>query len=951
MQTLDRGRRMKARSYGKWILVGLGMAGLTAFFACGHRTLVRLESRRERIEEELAERLRSRHDFVALAPMDGAHPLEGVSRRSLVIARCRPVPGKVGDARRVDLGKNCMLRINFRHRIEGNEATFAAWFRPAGTVRRQVLFQQRSHEAGFSLLLEDGLLWLNLASPTGDDIVTSCPFAGAPGQMTHLAVTFTPDTMTIYQNGRATYRQALSTPLRFPLKPLVYGPSLFWPFEGDIDELAGWAHALDRREVAAVARARFGLKFKYEPRRTASLALIRHLSRALSTTYRVFDRLVPSGRQPATMAKGIPILMVWPSKRDERHFSEAHEDSRRNGFRTGKAAAFRGIDVAYEGRIVRLDVALDNVYGGGEGGSPHRMAFLLRDESRALLGGSGLARVYPPELHTVIHPDAPYPLPLSATFVRLYFGNIFKGLYVIESFDRTGTAWLAYGSHGSFDTHAVGFDSQPSPCDRPPQGLDAGEAFRRTASLVASDVFFPWSRQELRARRRLLGRERSRKFFVLQPEDPARRILKDNVSPLYVTGDLDLSGAPGVRWESSNPAIVSATGKVSRPESGPPQSVILTPSISRIGPQEPIRVRVIPRRPDLQTLFLHIGTPVEKERRVDFSCFRIPAGGGEGEWLTGTAGQGGGLHHRGNTSYVRGEKRSMSLTFDAPAALLEDGVATRHLVLISGYGDPTRLRNRLSFDAYRAAAGADASANGITSIDWAEVFVNGEYFGVWELARRVRDVFGDAGVTLYKVASLQPPLWKAASPANSTPVAPADARADNAAPLGELYAAVSSLSGPAFADMARKNLRLEALADYYMMLNFAENQDGRVSNVYIVRGAADGRWFVVPWDYDKTFHSATRIPLTNDLLEKLLNDVPEFKPLVASRWKNLRQGFLSDEATLARFDDMAARLAPYMEEEYRLRQPRSTSEDFPSTARRLREVLAARLAVVDELCQ
>lgn len=950
MQTLDRGKRVKARACGLWLLACLGLASLVAFFAYGSALFEKLEARRERIEKERSSRLRDLHGFVVLASMDGACPMEAVSRRALVVSRCKPTAGKAGDARRVNLDKNGLLRINLRFRVEGNEATYAAWFRPVSTARRQVLFNQGSHEAGFALLLEAGKLWLHLASPTGE-VVATCPYAGGAGVMSHVAVAFSSNSVAIYQNGRETHRQALAEPVRFPLKPLIYGPSLFWPFEGDIDELAVWSRSLGAKEVAAVACARFGLEFKYEPRRTASLMLVRHLNRALSKTYRVFDRLIPSGRQPATMAKEIPILMVWPSKRDERHFSKAHEDSRRNGFRTGKAAAFRGIDVAYDGRIVRLDVALDNVYGRDGDMPPPRMAFLLRDKSRMLLGGSGLARVYPPELHTVVHPDAPCPLPLSATFVRLYFGNIFKGLYIIEPFDRTGSAWLAYGSHGARDAHAIGFDSPLSPCDRAPEGQDPQEAFEKVAALVSTDMFFPWSHQELCARCRQLDRFRRDNAFNPRPEDPARRILKDNVSALYVTGDLDLSGAPGVRWESSDPAIVSATGKVSRPESGAPQSVILTPVPSRIGSQEPIRVRVIPRRPDLQTLFLHIGTPVEKERRVDFSCFRIPAGGGEGEWHTGTAGKDGGLHHRGNTSYVRGDKRSMSLKFDSPVDFLEDGLASCHLVLICGYGDPTRLRNRLSFDAYRAAAGSDALANGITSIDWAEVFINGEYFGVWELAHRVRDVLPADDVAMYKVASRQPPLWTGASPANSVPVSPADPRADNAVPLGELYAAVSSLSGPAFADMARKTFRLEPLADYYLILNLSENQDGRVSNVYIVRSAVDGRWFVVPWDYDKTFQSASRVPLTNNLLEKLRDDVPEFKPLVASRWKTLRSGLLSDEALFAQFDAMAVRLAPYMAEEYRLRQPLGTTEDFPSTVRRLRGTVAERLAVVDALCQ
>ena len=67
----------------------------------------------------------------------------------------KSVAGKVGDARRIDLDKNALLRLDVRARLTGNEATFAAWFRPVDTRRKQVLFSQRTHTAGYVLLLEE----------------------------------------------------------------------------------------------------------------------------------------------------------------------------------------------------------------------------------------------------------------------------------------------------------------------------------------------------------------------------------------------------------------------------------------------------------------------------------------------------------------------------------------------------------------------------------------------------------------------------------------------------------------------------------------------------------------------------------------------------------------------------------------------------------------------------
>ena len=285
------------------------------------------------------------------------------------------------------------------------------------------------------------------------------------------------------------------------------------------------------------------------------------------------------------------------------------------------------MDVAFGDSIVALEFALDTVYASDEA---RRMAFVVRDPSQTIFGGSGLIHLYPPELHSVLHADAFCPLPLSATFVRLYFGNVFQGLYVVEPFDRDGGSWMAYGSHVGSATNSIGYRSKSSVSEEPSSSAAYFKALSQVTSLVSSDVFFPWSRQEILARCRERKRQwRSGHFNVLKSGFP-RRLLGANLSPLYVTDDLALANAPGISWESSAPDVVSETGKVTRPESGPPRSVLLTPVDDANGARTPLRVRVMPAHPALQTLFLHVGVPIDKYTRTDFSCLRIPAGGGKG---------------------------------------------------------------------------------------------------------------------------------------------------------------------------------------------------------------------------------------------------------------------------------------------------------------------------------
>ena len=76
--------------------------------------------------------------------------------------------------------------------------------------------------------------------------------------------------------------------------------------------------------------------------------------------------------------------------------------------------------------------------------------------------------------------------------------------------------------------------------------------------------------------------------------------------------------------------------------------------------------------------------------------------------------------------------------------------------------------------------------------------------------------------------------------------------------------------------------------------------------------------------------------------------MPEFKSACGAKWKALRAGALSDEAFLSRMESYADILAPYMEEDYRLKQPAGWNGDFPAAFAKLKETVAARLAMLDK---
>ena len=367
----------------------------------------------------------------------------------------------------------------------------------------------------------------------------------------------------------------------------------------------------------------------------------------------------------------------------------------------------------------------------------------------------------------------------------------------------------------------------------------------------------------------------------------------------------------------------------------------------------------MPRAPALPALFLWFGRPLDKLSRADFACLRVPAGDDpEPSWLFGTGPGGGGARLRGNTSFVTGRRRPMNLKFDEPVEFPGAAEPVRHLLLLSGYADPARLRNALSYDAFRAMSPAGTVRT--APVAWTEVFVNGAYAGVWECCPRLQDVLSEPFSALYKVRSSKG-LWSdpdnASEGVDRVGAAEEEDDDDPYEPIREITRFVSGTDPVAFAAGEAAAFDLDELLDFYLLLNFTGNEDGRVTNQYLGLRAEDGRWLLLPWDYDKTFlpgrvaafaASGRTSVLSNPLFARLFHDAPELRARLSARWRALRSGPLSDAALDAWIDERAALLAPSMDEDYRVVPPLGHDGDFASAIRLFRDEVHARAAWLDE---
>ena len=128
-----------------------------------------------------------------------------------------------------------------------------------------------------------------------------------------------------------------------------------------------------------------------------------------------------------------------------------------------------------------------------------------------------------------------------------------------------------------------------------------------------------------------------------------------------------------------------------------------------------------------------------------------------------------------------------------------------------------------------------------------------------------------------------------------------------------------------------------------------KNMDGRITNQYIVRRRSDGRWLVLPWDYDKTFlaDKSRDHRFSNPLYDRCRRCIPGFRERLVARWAALRAGPLSDEALERWIDERSAFLAPFMDEDFRLVPPADFHGAYPDAVGALRREVLFRARRLD----
>ncbi len=850
-------------------------------------------------------------------PFDGPFLYDWAGDIDVEEEHTRSVAGASGDARRFHGSKAAAIGTAALWSLLGDSYSVLLRIRfKENSPRTQEVCQFSSPQGPIGFSWEDGFLRFRFQADGGVKLLET--EVRRPSNWHSFLVTADSGSrlVRLYDNGvLVAETQAVAETL--PRGHIFIGKAQWHPLFADVDEFDIWDRPLRPREIRAVSRRSFSASRHYAPRQDLQLRAATLASRLLPAAVRTEERLARAASFRSASVK-VPVLAVHLSSADQRHLSVAHENAMRSGTRTEGGARLRNCRFSTARGMVDGRFCLDNPYVFGN--RVRKPAYI----AVADFDGDGVqehVRLFPPEEFPLFHPgyDQERSL-LSMSFVHLSVNGAVSGLYCIEPFQRNGESWVL----------DMAFYHPGSPLRKNPQRpfdlcdlLPAEEQNRRRGEnldLILSDPSSVWSRREWANIRKEASYAAARRGFP--PVSPsALNALGANLAPFLVTTNLDLADptlAQIRRWESSRPDVVSEGGGICRPEGDVPVRATLTGYDKKDRPCAKFEFRVMPERPRLPVLMLYLAIPPTKVRRSDFTALYFPAGGGEARRLSGFVGNGGGIKARGNTSFVKGVKKPFSLKFDEPHGIFGPE-GDRGLYLFSSYGDSTRLRSRLCYDVFRSfhTPGAPCIA---PQVSWIEVFVNGEYYGVFEMCSRVKaPAFANESSIpeLFKVKAETPVFAEVSARAfaQELPNIEDSCRVDS---VNRLMAAVVGRTPDDFVKAVDENFYLANLIDFYLLVNFTDNEDGRVTNFILAHETSgEGRYYFIPWDYDKTFRPDIKPrDLANSLFSKMNSKYPGHVVSVYRRWRELRSGPLADSTLFAKIDADAGFLAPYMPFEY-----------------------------------
>lgn len=826
--------------------------------------------------------------------------------------------GKFGGSRQFEHGYNGKIILNYSwEKIVNEHQTISFFFKQHKSEKPQtILFFPSRSSVDNVLALENNKIILRIGSLKGENSVSyQLP---QKDQWHHVALSFKENNVCLFVNGSCIGELPFDASSKDIKSWVMFGGKEELPFLGSIDELTIFASGSPEQLVKKFSGGIIDSPLSsHKSAKAYAKQASSNVASVLCVGVRSLSRLNPMRYFELMDSHSFPIVSFDFSKSDDKHFKIAHEISLLSGERTIAACNMRKVRIAMGHEIVEGFVYLDDVYGN-KLVKPHRPAYVViipEDVKADKLVPKRMFCLTPPELYSVKHPDADSLLPTDCSkLVKFYLNNELKGIYYWQEWQSKGRGWMI-SDKASNRVIANSSDQHSNVTlfsDRILSMSHSGETIfkvdaERAKNYILSDVFFPWSGMEVAAREEI-HKENQKKMGFTGGGIHEFDFLGENTSAFMLKKSLQIP--EGVKIiESSNPDLIGLDGHVFADKVSKPTYVNVTVEHNSL--KKELKFRLVPAAPELTTLDLWIDSPLQKITKQDFLCSIQHAGQTNSILNYGLVGRHSGIKHRGNTSYVRARKRSIVIEFENPHNVVGDA-RSRHLVLLSGYSDKTRLRNAFTFDKFREM---NPTVNCAPNLTYVELCVNGEYAGIYEAINRIDDLNLSTNIVSAIRVRSGNNLFGTTNIGGFEEIVPRGNFARGTTNYVELVKYLNTTNSVEFYSRVKEKVVVENLADFYLMLNFSQNVD-LVHVNQILCFDKDGRLSIVPWDCDKSFHDRNHFTgLSNSLISRCLKQSPEFCALVKERWAMHRETIFSDEAIEQWISEKTGLISEYMDYE------------------------------------
>ena len=827
----------------------------------------------------------------------------------------RVVAGKYGKARRFVPDENGYVESATLLNVLGSEHTVSCWIKLSAGPDEQCIFQY--------LYVENDRLVYRIHSRRGKPEL-SCPLPPA-GEFFHFAVAVgeAEGKAALYIDGIKKDEAAVEFVVHKP-EAVRFGQHKYGPVADFVlDDVVFWNKPLTAEEVNGICVSDASVGESLVSDTILRLSLVSSVAKEMGMLASVADMFNPFLHGGTADEMGIERIDLELSKADIKAFALYDDRRRRCGFSSLDTSKKRKVMIDRKGSTykAKLEIvgtqydaqfrygrrayavhAIDGQQGNGTAflldpweGRP----FLLPGVAAALAARSGIG----------------IPAP-QFCLLRINGGSI--GIYMLRN--QAGSAPLPW------DMEAIDSVIRSLPVFREEVLDEFDKLAVRMFPLLENDTTSGWHGRKVSH-----SISQQREYLVDHVVDDQQRtddtavermaafldekmFLGHNACKELVTADLDFStkviNGVNVRYSSSNTNVLSDSGHIVRPGSWG-QSVVKVMVRLHCGGadgKKELEFSVLPRVALLPVLTIDTWNEVSDGKRVSAVGKLLDLSGKDSPVTFSSR-----VKYRGNSSLLQ-EKKYYSIKLDRARDLL--GIGKRGtLLLTSGYHDRTLMKDKLSFDIFRGMGLTDMPRYA-PDFRFVELVVNGEYRGVYCLSDRVDGAMLEFDTTL--ADGQQPVLYKSmgthasfrkVTKGSYLQKVPHWKKGPYWGPYEELMNFVATTDSVDFARRVESVVDVNSVLDFELLLNFAADGEGARYNLYIARGPeADAGFFIVPWDYDKTYSKGLAVWLQNRLLERLHSDLSGYNKRMQGRWRELRKLLLSEPAVMARIDGMEREL-------------------------------------------